>query len=227
MDRRGGTRQEPGAIGPRVTVPDELLRHEELLRRGAPAARVAVVRERALSFGIGVPLQAPYLVRARARGIPTVARSSGGSGVLHLEGDLLWAVVLPRSDPEVGRDFPRAFGRLGQGVLEGLEAAGVRASWAAAPGLADDYCPLSSRGEVLLADGKVLGGAAQHVTSRALLHHGSVSWTVDRAEVDRVFGLPTPGPSSRLGGVTGSTGALGPEDVARSVARALAERDGR
>jgi len=204
-----------------VSFADEVRLQEAMLRRGAPAVRVRVVRERVVSFGVGVSSEAPYLLRARTRGLPTVPRTTGGTGVLHLENDIVWAVVLPRSDPRVGRDFARAYGRLGRGVVAGLAALGIRASWVGAPGLVDDYCPLSARGEVLATEAKVLGAAAQHVTSSALLHQGCVSWEVDRAEVDHLFALPPQGPSTRLGGVADLGASGGPAALAEALARAL------
>ena len=200
---------------------EELAHHETLLQRAGPAASVALHRGRAVSFGVGVRPDAPYLFRARDAGIPTVRRTSGGSGVLHLEGDLLWAVVLPRNDPRVGADFTRAYGRLGRGVVTGLAAAGLRAAWVAAPGVADDYCFLSSRGEVLSVEGKVVGGAAQHLTSRALLHHGSVAWELDRPEIDRLFDLAPGGPSACLGGLAEAASRPDPTAIAQALARAL------
>jgi lipoate-protein ligase A len=192
-------RDRPGSRpGRSVTVAEELSLQEELLRRAVPAARVARVREPALSFGVRVPEDAPYLRRARSEGIATAPRAGGGTGIFHFENDLLWAVVLPRVDPRVGRDFVRAYGRFGEGIVRALAAEGRAASWQAPPGLVEEYCPLSSRGEVLVVDGRIVGGAAQHVTSAALLHHGTVSVGIDRPTIDRLFGLP-PGASSRLG----------------------------
>lgn len=214
----------PGT-GP-VAVFEELRRHESLLRRGRETTRVAVVADRAVSFGVSVSPAAPYLARARSERIATVPRTSGGSGVLHLPGDLLWAIVLPRADPRVGRDFVHAYDRLGEGVAQGLAAVGVRARWVAPPGLVEDYCPLSSRGHVLEVEGRVIGAAAQHATARALLHHGGVSWSVDRDCVDRLFALPVNGPSSRLGGIGEIMPALDRGSVARSLERALARQLG-
>jgi lipoate-protein ligase A len=215
-----------GASARRVGFAEEVHFQEALLRRGAPAVRVGVVRERVVSFGIGVVPDAPYLLRARTKGVPTVPRTTGGTGVLHLENDIVWAVVLPRSDPRVGRDFARAYGRLGRGVVTGLAALGIRASWVGAPGLVDDYCPLSARGEVLATEAKVLGAAAQHVTSSALLHHGSVSWEVDRGEVDDLFALPPGGPSTKLGGVAELGVPGGPAALAEALAQALSKELG-
>jgi lipoate-protein ligase A len=203
------------------SLAEEFRLQEALLRKGAPAVRVVLARERAVSYGIGVRPDAAYLARARALGVPAVPRTSGGSGLLHLVDDLIWAVVLPRSDPRVGRDFARAYDRLGRGVVVGLAAVGVRARWVAAPGVADDYCPLSSRGEVLATEARIVGGAAQHATSEALLHHGTVSWSVDREQVDRLFDLHPGGPSDRLGGVNELGAVSQPAAVAEAVARAL------
>jgi len=213
----------PEAGPVRTSFAEEVALHEGLLRRGTPASRVAVLGERVVSFGVSVPSTAAYLRRARERGIRTGARTTGGTGVLHLADDILWAVVLPRTDPRVGRDFARAYGRLGRGVVRGLAQAGVHAEWLPAFGLTEDYCPLSSRGEVLVVDGKVVGAAAQHLTSSALLHQGSVSWEVDRGEVDRLFALRPGGPSVHLGGLAGSGKAQGPDALASAIGRALDE----
>jgi len=213
-------RMAPG-IDP-VVVGEEMVRHEELLRQGVATVRVRVVARRAVSYGVSASPQAPYLARARLEQIVTVPRTSGGSGVLHLPGDLLWAIVLPRTDPRVGRDFVHAYGRLGEGVVQGLGSAGVRARWVDPPGVVEDYCPLSSRGQVLEAGDRIIGAAAQHATGPALLHHGGVSWTVDRACVDRLFALAPSGPSSRLGGLEEVAPALDPGSVARCLERALA-----
>jgi lipoate-protein ligase A len=184
-----------------AAVTEELERQEALLARGEPAVRVAVVRDRAVSYGVRVPPEVNYLARARAEGLEVAPRTGGGTGLLHLEGDLVWAVVLPRTDPRVGRDFVRAYARLGAPLVRLLADEGRSARWTAAPGLADAYCPLSALGQVLVVDDRIVGGAAQHVTAKALLHHGSLSTGIDRASVDRLFGLAPGGPSARLAGL--------------------------
>lgn len=227
MENATPNRPADPADGPRPAGPVEMgaevVLQEELLRRALPAARVAVVRERTVSYGVRVAEDAPYLRRARSEGIATAARTGGGTGVLHLENDLLWAVVLPRSDPRVGRDFVRAYGRFGAGLVRALADEGLEARWAAPPGLVEEYCPLSSAGKVLVVDGRIVGGAAQHVTSNALLHHGAVSVGIDRAAVDRLFDLPAGGPSRRLGGLAELGVVATPAQLAVRVERALAE----
>jgi lipoate-protein ligase A len=208
-------------------VEDELRRHEELLRDGRPASRVAVVRGVALSYGVRVPADAPYLRRARTERIPTVARASGGTGLLHLDGDLVWALVVPRDDPRARGGFVHAYALLGAGVVRALARLGLPTEWGPPPGLTESYCPLSSRGEVLWAKGAVLGAAAQHATARAVLHHGSLSVRVDRSAVARLFELPSPGPADRLGAIADAGLDAPPAVLADELARSLEERRGR
>ncbi len=205
------------------SVAESLDRHARLLERGRPAADVRCVRGRAVSFGVGVPADAPLLRRARAEGIATLPRSSGGSGLLHEEGDLLWAIVLPRADPRVGRDYARAYARLGSGLVRALATAGLSAAWGAPPARSEEYCTLSSRGEVLRLGGRVVGGAAQHATAQTLLHHGTVSYRVDRALVGRLLDADVPGLTDALGGVAELGWTEGPEALAARLEQALGE----
>ena len=216
-----GARESLPVTSSDARVEEELAQHEAMLAVGSPAVRVAVVRDTAVSFGVAVREDVSYLVRARQEGLSTTRRSTGGTGVLHLPGDLLWAVVRPRSDPTVGRDFSRAYGRLGKGVVRGLARLGLMTQWEPAPGLVDEVCTLSSRGEVLVVEDAIVGGAAQHATSRALLHHGGISWRVEPGTLDRLFALAPGGPSRRLGGLAERLSPAGPQDVARALATAL------
>lgn len=195
---------------------------EELLRRGLPAVHLAVLAGTVLSVGVGVPWDAPFVRRANALGIPTARRSSGGTGILHREHDLVWAIVLPRSDPRVGREFVRGYARYGAGLVSVLAGHGASASWVPAPGLSEDYCPLSSRGYVLELGGVVVGAAAQHLTATALLHHGALSLSVDRDLVSRLFSFPDPSIVERLGGLDERGLRERPGRLADEVARALA-----
>lgn len=194
---------------------------EELLRQGETAVHVSVVDRTVLSVGVGVRADAPYLRRAEEEGIFTARRASGGTGVLHREGDLVWAVVLPRSDARVGRDFVRGYRRFGAGLVAALSDHGVSATWVPAPGLSEDYCPLGPRGEVLAVGGGVVGAAAQHLTGTALLHHGTLSLSVDRALVSRLFTFPNPSVVDRLAGLDERGIHERPERLAERVGRAL------
>lgn len=206
-----------------LAEPEASLREDEaLLRAGRGVVRVAVFDRRAVSFGVGVSPRSGYLERARAEGIPVVRRSTGGTGVLHDRGDLAWSVVLPRAHPAVGRDFVRAYERLGHGVVRFLEELGQPASWAPPLGLAPDYCFLSARGQVLMVRGRVLGGAAQHLARTALLHQGVVPLELDRATLDRLFDLHGTGASERLTSLRELGIDRGSEALAPALADALA-----
>ncbi|HYA54000.1 MAG TPA: hypothetical protein VEG42_00160 [Thermoplasmata archaeon] len=174
----------------RVTCAEDVRTDEAILRRAVPAVRVAVLIDRSVSYGVGVHTNSPFLARCAKEGIPTVRRTTGGTGILHAPGDLAWSVVLPRSDPRVGQDFVHAFDRLGEGVVRFLAERGVTARWQAPPGSDPEYCLLSARGSVLTHEGKILGGAAQHLAGSALLHHGILPVEVDRGLVQRLFHLP-------------------------------------
>jgi len=149
-----------------------------------------VLTDRAVSCGVGVHAEAPYLLRAAKAGVPVVRRTTGGTGLLHAPGDLAWSVVLPRTDPRVGHDYVRAYPRLGEGVVHFLSERGVNARWTDPPGSDPEYCLLSARGSVLNARGLVLGGAAQHLARGALLHHGILPLELDRTLLREIFGLP-------------------------------------
>lgn len=226
MAEHSPTPPEPGPIpatgSSAIGCAEEFAADERLLRAGTLAVRVSVLDQRAVSYGVGVRTDAAYLRRAEADGTPTVRRTTGGTGVLHLAGDLAWSVVLPRGHPTVGRDFVRAYGRIGSGVVRWLERHGVESSWRPAPGLNPDYCVLSDRGEVLVARGRILGGAAQQLTSRALLHQGMVARSVDRERVVRLFAVGPPSVLDRLGGLDDLGVSIPSVDAARELAAELA-----
>ncbi|HEV8049833.1 MAG TPA: hypothetical protein VGP88_04505 [Thermoplasmata archaeon] len=159
------------------------------LALGHPKVRVARVSAPALSLGVGQSMATPAARRARALGLPVFRRSTGGTGVLLGDGDVVWSIVLPRSDPRVGRDFVHAYPRFGHGVIRTLASFGVEAEWGPALGLSEEYCFLGSRGMALTVGGRVLGGAAQHATRSAVLHHGVLPHTIDRQRLEALFGL--------------------------------------
>ncbi len=199
---------------------------EELLQAAQPAVRVTIVRAPALSIGIGVPEGADYVVRAREIGLPIVRRTTGGTGILHAPGDLLWSVVLPRGDPRIGPDLASAYARLGAGVVDWLAAHAIRSAWIPAPGLSASCCPLGPRGRALTIDDRVLSGAAQHLTSRGFLHHGSLPRRIDRAQHAEVFGLRDPEETGRLLGTSDLGIDEPPAAIAGAVERAIERRIG-
>jgi lipoate-protein ligase A len=208
-------------VDPLSSFASALAVQEDLLRVGKPAVHVTVLEWTVLSYGVGVPPGAGYLLRAQEQGVSTARRSSGGTGILHLAGDLVWGVVLPRSDPRVGPDYVRAYSRFGAGLLPCLASRGHEAAWVPAPGLSTEYCPLSDRGQVLVVDGKVVGAAAQHVTSRGLLHHGALSIRIDREMVGRLFSFADPSIPAHLSGLWEQGLRVDPERLASEIAHAL------
>jgi lipoate-protein ligase A len=198
-----------------------------MLRAGVPAVRVGVVTDLAVSYGLGVPEDAAYLERARGQGVAVVRRGSGGTGVLHAPGDIVWSVVLPRSDARVGRDFVRAYPRLGAGVVRFLARHTVPAEWGPPPDLVADYCVLSARGQVLTARGRVLGGAAQHLSRSAILHQGTLPHEVDRPRIAELFSISDPELTGRLVGLRELGLGAPPQDLAHELATGLVSSLGR
>jgi lipoate-protein ligase A len=172
-----------------VRSAENVARDEELLRQGGPTVRVAVIADRSVSVGVGQREEHPVFARAEQQGLPVVRRSTGGTGVLHLPGDLVWSVVLPRTHVLVGDDFTCAYPRLGAGVVEFLRRQGVGGSWSPPFGLSEEFCLLGPRGQVLAVERRALGGAAQHLTRHSLLHQGMVAQTIDRSLLGSLFNI--------------------------------------
>ena len=205
----------------RLELSESLQRDEADVRAALPNVRAAVLGRRGISIGAGHARE-PFVRRAEEVGlIDVVRRSTGGTAVLHLEGDLLWSLVLPRALPIVGRDFVTAYPRLGSGVIAYLRKRGLNVRWSEPPRIRDEVCLLSSRGNVLTVEGKVLGGAAQHLTSRSLLHHGCLQYSLEPELVTKVFDLPSETVRDHLTSLT-SLGLSGtPEEIAQGLHRSL------
>ncbi len=161
----------------RITSEARVERDERLLREGRPAVRAEILADPGLSIGVQSAPVGDCLAAARHLGIEVSHRRSGGTGVLTLPGDIVWTLVIPRSDPRCAGDFLHAYDRWGAPVVELLEARGRPAHWGPPPGRSSSLCPLGSRGQVLWSDGRVVGAAAQHLTAGALLHHGILFWS--------------------------------------------------
>jgi lipoate-protein ligase A len=193
-----------------------------LLRAGRRAVRVGVLNDRALSIGVAQSVEGPSARRAEQRSIPVVRRSTGGTGLLHQPGDLTWAIVLPRNDPLVGRDFVSAYPRLGAGVTAFLAERGVQARWSPPIDVAEPYCLLGPRGQVLLTGGKALGGAAQHLSAQALLHHGVLNGPLDRPLLTEVFDLEAGVAERYITGLSEVLAGVAADELGRSLLEHLA-----
>jgi lipoate-protein ligase A len=206
---------------PVVTADQYAREDEEALRRGRAVARVAVLARGALSVGVSQGEDSPCIQRARKLELPVVRRSTGGLGIWHAPGDVVWSLVLPRNDPRVGRDFSRAYARLGAGPVRVLEELGVPCAWKPPLGLAGEYCLLSGRGAVLTVDGRAIGGAAQHLSREALLHHGVLPYRLEPTRLQQLFEVPREVVERALAGWEQVTGGIPAADLAMSVRAAL------
>ncbi|MFI5415257.1 MAG: hypothetical protein ACHQ16_06305, partial [Candidatus Lutacidiplasmatales archaeon] len=111
-----------------IVEPSENEAHDARdLADARPKVRVGRIGFAAVSLGVGQTLSTATARRARALGLPVFRRSTGGTGVLLGEGDVVWSIVLPRHDPRVGPDFVHAYGRFGSGVVKTLASFGVQA----------------------------------------------------------------------------------------------------
>ncbi len=197
MERGVGSDPGPRALPLRAILAE----HDRALRAGRPWAHAAPIADRTISFGVGAEPGASRERRAAAVGFEVVRRATGGTGLVHLPGDLAWAIVVRREDPRIARGFVRAYDVLGQGVTRFLGDLGLAASWVEAPGGIPPYCTLNGRGYVLAVGERVVGGAAQHATAEALLHHGVVSVDLDRSVIRTVFEPTESSPLDRLAGL--------------------------
>ena len=196
----------------RTTSEGRVQRDERLLRDGRPSVHAEILSDATLSIGVQPAPVAGSVAAARRLGIEISRRRSGGTGVLTLPGDIVWTLVLPRSDPRWGRDFLHAYDRWGAPVVELLEGRGRPAHWGPPPGQSTSLCPLGSRGEVLWSEGRVVGAAAQHLSAGALLHHGILFWT-PRTELAEAL-WPEDAPAIRR-----FLGAVGPNEPIASAER--------
>ncbi|MFZ0891326.1 MAG: hypothetical protein WB778_01040 [Thermoplasmata archaeon] len=158
-------------------------------RGGQSAVFVARLDCSELSVGIGHSPNQELVERCRQRKIPILRRPTGGTAVLHAPGDIAWSLVLPRNHARVGRDFVKAYGRLGEGITQFLATHDVDAAWVESPGISHDYCLLGARGQVLQVGSRVLGGAAQQLAKAMLLHHGILPARIDERLIHDLFDL--------------------------------------
>ncbi len=162
----------------------------ELLRTGEEAVSVGSFSEMAVTLGVSQHGDFPGLPQALARKVPVLSRHSGGGSLLHRPGDVHFARVIPRTSPNFPPRFTQAYASLGAGVVSWLGFRGLEARWDPAPGSFPGYCLTSARGKVLAVGGRILGGASQHLSHEALLHHGAITLSLDLPLLETLFDLP-------------------------------------
>lgn len=102
-----------------------------------------------------------------------------------------------------------------------LRELGQDSAWTPANAHWPAYCLTSGRGQVLSVSGRALGGASQHVTAQALLHHGTLSLVTDAAALAELFTLPPAVIEADLTSLRG-LGLEPPSDLATRLAESLA-----
>ncbi|AMK12521.1 MAG: lipoate--protein ligase [Pseudodesulfovibrio sp.] len=100
----------------------------------------------------------------RTRGIPVVRRLSGGGAVFHDLGNINFTFIT-RGNPSQGLDFERFTAP----IQQALGAMGVA-------------CEFSGRNDLLI-DGKKFSGNAQHFHAGRILHHGTLLFASDMADL--------------------------------------------
>jgi lipoate-protein ligase A len=125
-----------------------------------------------------------------------VRRPTGGRAVLH-QGDLTYAVItslMPGKRLEV-------YKQICQFLIEGWRSLGVELSYgtAAKEYMNDSNCFATATGaDLVTSTGAKAIGSAQLRRGKAILQHGSMMLSTDRALFERVFAQPAPGNLQQL-----------------------------
>jgi lipoate---protein ligase len=157
--------------------------------------------------------QNPWAEAAEGSGIPTLRRVSGGGAVYHDEGNLNWALVVPRHSHNRSSELAlvaRALGELGIDAAEG-ERGGLYLA-----------------GEGPFAGAKI-SGTARRIGAERVLHHGTLLVDSDLALMKRSLGGLELERSRALASVSSPCAnlasvlpGLGVGDVAEALARSIA-----
>jgi lipoate-protein ligase A len=205
----------------RLSPEEQIAADEKRLRAGGAGVSLALLTAPCLSLGVAQPTELPVARRARNVGLSVVRRSTGGTSVLCGEGDIAWSIILPRADPRVGRDFTHAYARFGGPITETLARTIGPTDWSPAPGLLEEVCILSSRGQVVRTPRGILGGAAQHRTGVALLHHGILHARPNRELLRELWPEVPSATFDEVAGLEDHVGFRGVEPLAHDLLRAL------
>jgi len=109
---------------------------------------------------------------AQKKGIEVVRRLTGGGAMFAEPGNVItYSIYIPKD--QVPEDFEESYEELDKFAVEALREIGVDA----------EYAPLN---DIEHEDGK-LGGAAQLRKDNAVLHHTTMSYDLDTAEMLRVL----------------------------------------
>lgn len=148
-----------------------------LYRWQPPAVSVGYAQQRT------VPLDLAACARA---GLAVVRRPTGGRAVLH-DGDVTYALALPRRVPWGEGSVAATCRRIHEAVAAGLRRLGVQAEVVgprpSGGGRPTPLCFAILSAHEIAVGGRKLVGSAQRRLRRALLQHGSIPLTLDRARL--------------------------------------------
>lgn len=167
------------------------------------------------------PETALDLAACARRGLSVIRRPTGGRAVLH-DGDLTYAVAVPRRGPWAGRSVAATCRAIHEAVAAGLRRLGVPAQVAGPRptrgSAGGPLCFAAVSTHEITSGGRKLVGSAQRRFRDAVLQHGSIPLSVRR---EWLAALVRPDPATDRGPTADAEGVL-----ARSMV-CLAEALGR
>jgi lipoyl(octanoyl) transferase len=182
-----------------------------------PTLRVYRWHPPAVSVGYAQQRTVPLNLEACARaGLAVVRRPTGGRAVLH-DGDVTYALALPRGGWWAERSLGATCRLIHEAVADGLRRLGVPAEVAGprpSPGARPTpLCFAVLSAHEITVGGRKLVGSAQRRLRRAILQHGSIPLTLDRVRL-----------AALLEGTTGTEAAAAWGSSMVSLAEVLGRR---
>ena len=180
--------RDEAATGARNMAVDETLLHSAA--RGEATLRFYSWQPHCLSLG-RLQKALPPAVFEGAFGLDVVRRPTGGRAVWHAH-EITYALAMPLDGlPPDARSVSGAYRWLSDGFSQGLRALGLPVEMAA-QGVRTQgpNCFAASASCDFLVEGKKLIGAAQCRRDDALLQHGSLLLSIDRAQWEARAGGP-------------------------------------
>lgn len=107
-------------------------------------------------------------------GVDLNRRISGGGAVLNsATGEITYSIVMDENDPRISTDPEESYGYLCQGIIDGLEVLGIKAT----------FKPIND----IIVGPKKISGNAQIRRYGAVLHHGTILVQFDPKEMFSVL----------------------------------------
>lgn len=171
-----------------------------------PAFRVYGWQPPAVSFGYAQRISREVNAqKVRARGIDIVRRPTGGRAVLHWN-ELTYSVVCPADNPVMGGNINEAYRRISEGLLAGIRALGVDATFESrrqtqpsprGKELTSPCFTSTAQYEVKFRGRKLIGSAQQRI-GKMLLQHGSLLLGPEHKQIADLLPSDKPGLKKRF-----------------------------